>query len=352
MSGRRVRIASGLTGDAERLQDYIVRKKRPNGYLTLETIREVIGTRDSACLFAAISPLVEAHVMEPTKNARRGGSVARPLFEKYRISEAPPEPHDLTELNPILVATNYLEKNPVECDTWWPELRRLSRWLESPTTHDATVRERCWEIFGDEKAVDVTNLGTLLTKATGRDLRDLLHAREDEPEDLPQYVRAHVACPYGVVVSENRDPYLAIRRGLMGGARTIFGVEVDAVVWGCGNAVTQGRGRALARVLETMHAAEGTRVLYWGDIDRAGLTILATLAGTGLVVPLVPAYEAMLALRTHAPRTSPDGRDLAVPDLTGIFEEPLATRLTQIAEDGCLLPQEALCAAAIKEAMA
>ena len=352
MAGAQMRVGDGLEGDALRLQDYIVQKKKPRSYLTLETIREVIGTRDNARLFTAIAPLVGACVLEPTKSARRGGTAACPLFEKYRVQAEPPESHDLTELNPILVATGHLERHPVECDRWWAELRTLSRWLEAPTTREATVRERCWEIFGDEKAAEGTGLGRLIAAASGRDLHDLLRAREDEPEDLPLCVRANAAAPVCVVVSENRDPFLAIRRGLVAGAHGIFGTEVDAVVWGRGNAVTQWQGAALVRALETMHAAPGVRVLYWGDIDRAGLTILSTLCEAGLVAPLVPAYEAMLALSTHAPRISPDGRDLAVPDLTDVFEKPLATRLVDIAARGLLLPQEALDACAIEEAMA
>ena len=352
MAAGQVKVADGLTGDAQRLQDFIVRRKRPGAYLGLEAIREVVGTRDNARLFQAISPLVEAHVMEPTKNARRGGSAHMPLFEKYRVRAEPPKPHDLTELNPILVATGHLERHPVECDRWWAELCTLSRWLETPPVGDATLRERCWEVFGDEKATEGTGLGGLIAAASGADVHDLLRAREDEPEDLPLCVRENVTAPASVVVSENRDPYLAIRRGLVADAHTLFGVEVDAVVWGRGYGVAQWRGRALARALETMHAAPGARVLYWGDIDRAGLTILSTLFEEGLASPLVPAYEAMLAAAGHGPRVSPDGRDLEMPDLTGAFEEPLAARLAAIAEDGRLLPQEALSARAIREAMA
>ena len=352
MAAGQVKVADGLTGDAKRLQDFIVRKKKPMGLITLEVIRDVVGTRDNARLFQAISPLVEAHVLEPTKSARHGGTAACPLFEKYRVQAESPKPHDLTELNPVLVATSHLEGHPVECDQWWAELRALSCWLETPPTGEATLRERCWEVFGNEKAMEAKGFGSLLRSATGRDVYDLLSARDEEPEDLPLYVRALTTAPAHVVVSENRDPYLAIRHGLVAGARTLFGVEVDAVCWGRGYGVAQWQGAALVRALETMHATPDVEVLYWGDIDRVGLTILSELGREGLARPLAPAYEAMLAAGGHGPRVSPDGRDRKSPDLTGLFEESLAARITKIAEDGCLLPQEAICARAIEEAMA
>ena len=341
-----------LTGDSAIIMEHVAHRKHGKGYLTLDDVQRLIASRSHERLFEALRPLVDAGILTPTKNARRSGSTLQPLFEKYRIQMSAPAPHDLTELNPLLVSTRYLERSPKATDAWWDELCALSRWLTQPRQGTATLRERCWEVFGDEKASERAGLASCIRKATGYDLRDLLDVREDEPEDLPLYVREGTARPRHIVVSENRDPYLSIRRGLAKGATTLLEEPIDAVVWGCGDRIRQGRGAALARALETMHADAGARVLYWGDIDREGLTILVELAGERLVEPFDAAYERMLKEDRHEPRGSPDGRDLTVPDLSGGFESgKLADRLTEIASLSKLLPQEVLCSASIEGAM-
>ena len=338
--------------DSRAARGLVERLGRRRKTVTLEEFSDCLGTNDWGRLCGALAPMLEEGALSPLKTAKSNGSTEHPLFEKYRIVGKPAPTHDLTTLHPTLVTTTYLERNPTSCDRWWNELVSLSTWLRmgSPQ-YDASLRERCWEVFGNEKAHELRGLAACVRNTSGRELRDLLVVREDAPEDLPFVAAPDVAAPACVVVVENRDPYLAIRSQLLAGRRALFGEPVDAVVCGYGSKVRQVKGAPLRFALESMRAIQNARVLYWGDIDREGLVILAELCDEGLVEPFTAAYEVMTQARRSDPRPSPDGRGLPMPSLDGILAGNLRNRVEAIARDGLLLPQECVCFREIEEAM-
>ena len=78
-------------------------------------------------------------------------------------------------------------------------------------------------------------------------------------------------------------------------AMNIFDTHIDGVVYGCGNKVS-GTG---ALTTYTEFIGSEVKYLYWGDIDRAGLSIYlsAVRANPDMDIKLfVPAYEEMLRL--------------------------------------------------------
>lgn len=346
--------SSIFAADAAAIRSLMARRKGKRVYVTLQDLQDAVGTRDQARLYAAILPQLDAGLLQPLKSAKSNGSRVAPLFEKYRIVVPAPPRHDLTQLHPLLLSTGYLERQPARCDEHWNELLLLTQWLSSPDhNRDATLRERCWEVFGDEKAYESSCLRACIYHACGHDLRDVLVVLDDEPEELPFVVRRDPGSVTSIVVCENRDPYLSIRRGLLAGSTTLFGQPVDAVVYGRGDMVRQAGGASLRRALESMHADPSAVVWYWGDVDREGLAILVQLVDAGIARPFVPAYDAMLVTTdAKPPRPSPDGRDRETPDIEGLFAPELTRRLDAIARAGRLLPQEVLSAHAIRGAMA
>ena len=352
MVGSMVNV-SGSKADTSKIAIFITKRKHGKGYVTLDNLQEILSTRDQGRIYAAVSPLLEKGAIAPLKNAKSNGSITAPLFQKYRITPPDVPTHNLTQLNPLLLSTGYLEHHPAPCHEWWAELLMLSSWLsDGCRARDATLRERCWEVFGNEKAADITGFRKCVYNACGRELRDVLMVFDDSPEDLPFVVRPGTSRPSHVIVSENRDPYLSVRRGLLDGKAMLFGMSVDAAVYGRGNVARQNGGASLSLALESMCASKDAAVLYWGDIDREGLSILSSLCSTNGVQPFARAYELMLeATRTHAPRTSPDGRDMTIPDIEGLFEHELKLRLLEIADEGRLLPQEVVSSRVILEAM-
>ena len=338
--------------DAAKAREFVERLRRKRKTVKLDELSSCLATSDWIKIHTAIAPMLADGTLTPPRTAKSNGSVEHPLFEKYRIKDEPVPAHDLTILHPTLVTSSYLERHPVECDRWWSELLSLSAWLqEGHSERDATLRERCWEVFGNEKMFESRGFATCVRNTSGRELRELLAVRDDAPEDLPFVVSPGVENPANIVVSENRDPYLDIRSQLLVGHCMLFGVRVDAVVCGYGNKVRQSHGASLRFALESMHASQDVRVLYWGDIDRTGLAILAALCDEGLAEPFTAAYEAMMRAHRAVPRESPDGRDLPTPSLDGIFEDKLRSCIEAIAAKSLLLPQECVDFRAIGEAM-
>ena len=157
-----------------------------------------------------------------------------------------------------------------------------------------------------------------------------------------------------LVVSENLDPWVNMRNALfLDGRKKILGERVHGVVFGNGYLVDD--PHKLPDLLDTLGASD-VRILYWGDIDRAGLSILAKLAdmadGRFSVEPFAPAYRKMLR---RAMRRFPDplqneetdqgGVRVAGLDLMeGALTKEEMAYLRAVVEGARLIPQEIITA--------
>lgn len=155
-----------------------------------------------------------------------------------------------------------------------------------------------------------------------------------------------------LVVSENLDPWLNMRDAMyLEGRKRILGERVHGVIFGTGYLVND--PHKLPDLLDTLGADE-IEVLYWGDIDRAGLAILSKLveetAERFAVVPFAEAYHLMLE---RAMERFPDPLDNETTDqeavpLVGLdLMEPLLRNsemayLRDVVENSRLIPQEIL----------
>ena len=123
-----------------------------------------------------------------------------------------------------------------------------------------------------------------------------------------------------LLICENKDIWFNIRRVMFEDrASELFGIQLDGIVYGCGNQITQ--KNALKNYTRFMQCEQIT-YLYWGDIDRAGLNIYlnAVRSNPNLSIQLFfPAYEEMLRLaqKTELP-DSADQREL-VEDYSSIY---------------------------------
>ena len=156
--------------------------------------------------------------------------------------------------------------------------------------------------------------------------------------------------PHGdgtIIVSENAGPYNHLRRiaRSQDAAVRAFGFTPSAVVFGAGNSVT--RPGYIEDVLEQARLPHGSRLLYWGDLDRAGIGMLCHVVSSNasLASAWAAPYHMMLeAARRREPRDSLDGRGI-IPDLTPLEEvlAPADMALTRrLLERGSLIPQEAV----------
>ena len=340
-------------GGRERLEEFL--GCRRGGYLTVEKMKELLQTCSYEELYRAACELVEAGEIEELKNPAVDGPPTFPVHKRYRIPAA--QRRDslalLNGLHPLLWNGGYLERHPDELERWHPQLVQLSDWLRmSGAEGTKTPRERSFEVFGDEKLLDGSQ-----DERGSRGLSSLLRAcgvTEDELRIEPAPTTLECFTPslepgaaLSLLVSENRDPWMHVRRLLLErGPGRLFGERVDGAVYGCGAAVlAKGVIDDLLCHLPDHGAVE---IVYWGDADRAGINILERLAVSAPcpVRPFAGAYRLMLEKTrgTELPK-SDDSRDL--PDDGGMVAAALgpgeATALRAVLQGRLRLPQEALC---------
>lgn len=223
-------------------------------------------------------------------------------------------------------------------------------------TGDVTRRQLAYQIDGDEKFFEMGASGQKLLHAMG--MEDVVRRRPMPKYDLVYFAPRQRKC-MRVVITENLDPWYDIHDIMYEEGRvTILGEHVHAVILGEGTAILDAnhpnlQHNRLARLLNSL-GAETIELLYWGDIDRAGIDIMNRLNEViGDRYPLRPftaAYRLMIGrARDRYPepldneRTSQVNEE--VPDLSlfaqGLDQEDLAYA-TSVIDHSRLIPQEIL----------
>lgn len=150
---------------------------------------------------------------------------------------------------------DYLLRHPLDYEAYRFGLTHLSDWLRDsrPDAVEVTRKERSYEIWGSEKALDRPHfsggdpfggadaseeppLGNLLSKILRLDIDRLLLTRDTQSPSYASYI---LPGDGAVVVSENKDMYCDIESILQkGGPTEVFGRIVRGVVEGGGWAAT------------------------------------------------------------------------------------------------------------------
>ena len=355
-------IASGLV----RLRGQIVAEK---------DVRTVLERYDAAAL--PTDTLVELGVLVPVTN----GGFTLEVPERRAIAKAerprPPAKRDgraisrldtvrkqtpeltdirlkIIELDPRLWINGWLLSTPDAYVRYERELRALDAALAGePTLGDGTLslRELSYQVFGDEKFLALESEGRKLLHLMG--LLDLVSCRPQAKLELMHHIPKHHR-HLRIIVSENLDPWVNMRNAMfLDGRKRLFGERIHGVVFGNGYIVDD--PHKLPDLLATMDA-EDVEVLYWGDIDRAGLQILSKLAEMAsddlAVRPLIPAYRLMLkrAMRHFADPLENEQTDQIGVPVRGLdlFEGELKERelayLRAVLDGARLIPQEILTA--------
>ena len=186
----------------------------------------------------------------------------------------------------------------------------------------APIKERSFDIFGDEKRLEGLQHSTILF-GTGKLDLELLRCYVVSPTPVAERFTGGI----GILILENEATFDSFCR--LSRHKPVFAL------------VVYGRGHEIQKCAPYLHReavrAGMTEILYFGDVDRRGLEIPRQLAlnpAVGVRVgPLVAAYEAILR---HTPRSTqpmPVCCDWLPPDL--------AARAATIILENRRLPQEA-----------
>lgn len=269
---------------------------------------------------------------------RRGGESETALREQ------------IVQLDPRLWMNGWLLSHPGAFTLYERELRGIDAALqEGELPGDLTRRQLAYKMGGNEKFFEYGADGHKLLRAMGAD--DLIGHRLVPKADMLYHVPRRRKS-MKILVTENLDPWLDVRDLMYEDGRSlILGERVHGVVLGGGNPVIE--NNRLSGLLETL-GAETIEVLYWGDIDRAGLNLLqrlqAMLEGRYKVTPFMPAYRLMLE-RAMERYPDPDQNErttqenVEVQDFSSMLEGlsgEQAAYFSSIIDRAGLIPQEIL----------
>ncbi|SFG82995.1 Wadjet anti-phage system protein JetD domain-containing protein [Oribacterium sp. WCC10] len=268
--------------------------------IVTEELAELLNVRqsDAEKIYGIIETLKNEGLIEPVKSSGTNGNLRYPLYKKYRIL-AQREVNEETikavnRLHPILLKSGYFASNPERYREFREVIDGLNSFFFSGPNGDYISRkERSYELFGREKVLDDSGVKGLLNKL-GISREDLWFY------DTPEYC-FHDYIPVRkdsmtLLICENKDIWFNIRRYMFEDDwKSLFGVQIDGVVYGEGNRISQ-KERALSEYVKFMGEPD-VHFLYWGDIDREGFDIFKRTkeVNDSLHISLfVPGYQMML----------------------------------------------------------
>ena len=304
---------------------------------------------------APSGPRAIAKAERPKPPARRD---VRTLSRLDTVRKQTPELDDvrrkIIDLDPRLWINGWLLSTPDAYTLYERELRALDAAISGrPSLGDGSLslRELSYRVFGDEKFLALESEGRKLLHLMG--LSDIVSSRPQVKLELLHHIPKRHRHMH-LVVSENLDPWVNMRNAMyLDGRKRLLGERVHGVIFGNGYLVDD--PHKLPDLIAALDADDVT-ILYWGDIDRAGLSILAKLSdmadGRFAVEPFVPAYQLMLR---RAMKRFPDPLDNEPTDQTGVQTRGLdllegslkkreAAYLRAVLDGARLIPQEILTA--------
>lgn len=300
--------------------------------------------------------LDRAGVLKRMRGSKIRGSASNPIWSTYSLAiplltdeQVACATRLLRRLDSriALAADGYLARNKGILLDNEQTLLELDAWLAERgcDSDEVGVRERSWEVFGDEKALTEGDTPRLLFSILGID-PSLLRYHETSPNDFP--FRYDATRAGAVVVSENQDMWDSLSRLIEKGPFRLFGVKVVGAIFGGGNFARGDDGLVLAAFL-ARRGIDPARCLYVGDIDPAGIAIQQSVEDACGIHPWTGMYAAMCAsheaarvggraMEPHAEQVGAYDRDRFL----SVLDERSAREAARALDAHARIPQEAV----------
>lgn len=330
--------------------------------LTLEKIDDFYKFSDYETKYNTIKDLESEGTLTPVKSSVTNGQNP-PLHKRYWLKK---KPFDLSKIDQIRDAFRYkyfnfdgnfyLDVKNIEAGCFDEDEADIAMLHDYITEHadrfnvQMSRNERSFDIWGKEKYLDYkkdTGHGRTVCQRLGYNLDKLHFYTTNVP--LPYYTRETPNTPQTVLFLENNSPFYGMRSYLQTGKTSIFGVDIDTVVYGGGLESLSSYIDLSQSVYPDVANVENT-FLYYGDLDKSGIHIYTNLAkklaGRLTLQPFVPAYEKMIekAERIGRPlELSKKRQYVSDPEVFyQYFDEKTQGKMKKIIADGVYIPQEIL----------
>lgn len=250
--------------------------RHPQKKITLEEIRILynINADEYTELVTLVYNLLEENKIQIVKASNLNGR--RPaLYNAYKIN-FPKENYEeqIEELSfkivPRLDISYYLNHiNQYNADRKLVlQLNDFMLKQQSLLSTTVSLNERSFQIWNYEKELSEGS-GRRILKNLGLSVEDLNIYETTEPL---AYYSITMNSPQNIIIAENKDTFYSIRRYLLSGKDTIFGVKIGTIVYGAGKRIDKNFMDFFVCAPEYLSDAQN-HILYFGDLDYEGILI-------------------------------------------------------------------------------
>lgn len=327
-----------------------------NTSLTKDGINLFADTERQKQFIRTIQDFIREGVLVPLKTTRPlikyGGLPRSYTIQRDLITEAE-MPLSLEHWNELLSLPSpmSIEYYATHADHYRQDrdaILRIRNLIESDDDEVLTVNERSYEIFGDEKAIDVPGKaafnGEVVLRNLGLTLADIRAKKVFEPFF---YLEKDFSAQKGkaertVLIVENKDTFWTLQQAVTVGDFD----DINLVIYGEGDAILK-----KFAYIETVGGTLEDRYVYFGDIDWEGIAIFNRLQARYSDYGIRPAtsfYTAVLKkvgyLNARPLRTEQNRGQMSLSPFIDAFDNESRAAIEWIIKEKRYLPQEVITA--------
>lgn len=264
----------------------------------------------------------------------------RKVVEKRDYTELK---NEIIKLNPRLNISRYLN-SPELYEELQEQILKLSNFLwnnKESLNNEMSVKERSFEIWGDEKFLE-SKEGKCILTFNKIDTEYLNFYYAPEPffcHEIKKKKRDSV-----ILIIENKDTWYSIGKALnLSENKKLFNIEINFLIYGEGNKAT--RKNALIDFINII-ADLTSKIYYVGDIDIAGVNMLYSCINNNEIniKPFMPLYNCMVNVAdVNKMKKTDDNRGMDFnKEFLSLFNENEKVKVREILDNNKRIPQEIL----------
>lgn len=286
--------------------------------------------------------LIKEGIIEGVLGSRKNNKVPK-NFKKFRILRNV-EKHPLVAKLEYLYPrfnSNYYSNNINELEVDFDNIMKLSRFLNAIADSDVfecSINERSFEIFGDEKFLDLK--GRVILNNLKLGIEELKVYKTREP--FFDYVDTKISNG-NVLVVENKDTWYSLKKVFMKyNGLNLYGTNFTVLIYGEGWKIL----RSFEFIEEKPYYHNINEIYYIGDLDFEGISIYQYLAekySIFSIKPLIPVYKKMIdkAVGLQLRVAEKDQKKYKIDEFLNMLGS-YKKSMFSILSDGQYIPQEIL----------